>query len=107
MEKNVCSYSNIITALRIILAPLAGLLVVLGTQYHSIALILFLVASATDYLDGHVARTYNTTSKLGAFLDPLADKILVGTLFFAGSDRPIFHFFHCRIYDRDLSLPMY
>lgn len=43
------------------------------------ALILFAVASITDYLDGWVARKYNTVSDIGRFLDPIADKLLVVT----------------------------
>lgn len=38
---------------------------------------LFLIASLTDYLDGHIARKYNMVSDLGKLLDPIADKVLV------------------------------
>ena len=46
-------------------------------QLNYVALFLFLIASISDYFDGMLARAYNLESKLGAILDPIADKILV------------------------------
>jgi len=75
-----------ITIARMALIPFILFFYISGTiiwdsffiQYGKlIALILFIIAAATDWLDGHVARRYNQTSDLGKILDPIADKMLV------------------------------
>jgi len=55
-----------------------------------IALIIFLVAAATDYLDGWVARKFNQVSDTGKFLDPICDKILVLCAFVLVATDPMF-----------------
>lgn len=69
-----------ITLVRVAMIP-AFLLVFLLSPGHAwlkwLALALFIIASLTDYVDGHVARKYNQVSDFGKFLDPLADKLLV------------------------------
>ena len=73
--------ANRITIARIILVPVfvASLLYysVERPYLHSLALILFLTACASDALDGFLARRRGETTELGAFLDPIADKILL------------------------------
>lgn len=75
---------NYLTLARIVIVPL--LVVVLltpvadrwfGMSGYVLAIIIFLIASFTDILDGHLARRRNQVSTLGKFLDPIADKLLI------------------------------
>lgn len=72
---------NKLTMARVIMIPvflvvlLSGLIPEHMNRY--IAVIIFMVASFTDYLDGHIARKYNLVTNFGKFMDPLADKLLV------------------------------
>jgi len=70
---------NALTAARALLViPVTGLI---ATGDHSLALLVFLAAAATDAVDGPLARRRGGATTIGAALDPLADKILVvGTL---------------------------
>ncbi len=70
--------ANLTTFLRVILIPpIVGLYVSSLPQAHLYAAAVFAVASLTDWLDGYLARKLNQTSELGAFLDPVADKLLI------------------------------
>jgi cardiolipin synthase len=71
--------ANQLTILRIILIPVFVLLVVYG--YLGWALIVFLTAGVTDALDGLIARRAGQRTTLGAWLDPMADKLLLVTTF--------------------------
>ena len=64
-----------ITLVRVLMIPVFMALLLLG--YNIPALIVFIVASCTDFVDGYIARHYNQVSNFGKFLDPLADKLLV------------------------------
>lgn len=66
--------ANGLTALRIALAPVFLLLYVHGDRLRALAA--FAAAAATDVLDGLVARALHQRTRLGAFLDPIADKLL-------------------------------
>lgn len=77
---------NKITIARILLVPIMMLMPWVGITAKTsfglpwvniIILIIFLVASFTDYLDGHIARKRNLVTNFGKFLDPIADKLLV------------------------------
>ena len=64
---------NILTLLRLALVPVVGYL--LAVESYGWALWLFLVAALTDFVDGYIARRFGLVSKLGATLDPVADKL--------------------------------
>ena len=70
------NFIQILTYSRIIAGPIIFFLIVFFQSY-GIALSLLLLASASDYWDGYLARKYSLTSVLGAVLDPIADKILI------------------------------
>jgi cardiolipin synthase len=66
---------NLLSALRLLAAPLAAWLILHG---HDIAaLVIFAAAGASDGLDGFIARRWGVTSPFGAWLDPVADKLLM------------------------------
>jgi CDP-diacylglycerol--glycerol-3-phosphate 3-phosphatidyltransferase len=65
------------TGVRIVLAP--AIMALLLSRSFTVAAVLFLVAAATDYLDGRLARRWGVTTRLGSFLDTTADKLLVTT----------------------------
>lgn len=76
------SIPNLLTFLRILIIPLLVFVYyyppnVIGMR---LAALLFAIAAITDWLDGYLARKLNQTSKLGAFLDPIADKLIVVTV---------------------------
>lgn len=69
---------NILTSLRIVLIPVFVLIFYLPYSWAPIATgVVFAVAGFTDWLDGYLARKLNQTSPFGAFLDPVADKLMV------------------------------
>ena len=74
--------ANKITIIRILLIPFFVTEMIYytrtGDEFHRlIALICFAVAAISDGVDGYIARRYNQRSELGAFLDPMADKLLL------------------------------
>jgi len=70
---------NLLTILRILLIPVFINLLIYG--YLGWALIVFVVACLTDSLDGLIARIANQRTRLGAYLDPMADKLLLTASF--------------------------
>src|SRR5262245_9722751 len=71
--------ANQLTLLRMLLIPAFVILVIYG--YFGWALLVFAVAGLTDALDGLIARRLGQKSKLGAWLDPMADKLLAVATF--------------------------
>ncbi len=81
---------NILTLSRIVAIPLLVACVAFHTPVGDLlATVLFIAAGVTDWLDGHLARTWRQQSNLGRMLDPIADKLLVGAtlLALAGQGR--------------------
>ena len=75
----IMTIPNLITILRFCLVPLAVLCITSGTWGW--AFVAFLVAGISDGVDGFIARRFNQHSKLGAYLDPMADKVLLVSVF--------------------------
>ena len=68
---------NKLTLLRFVLVPVFMVFMYIDNPYsYLIGLIVFAVASFTDFLDGSIARKYNMVTDFGKFMDPLADKLL-------------------------------
>jgi cardiolipin synthase len=84
MMRNV---PNLITLLRVLLVPVMGYFAWSGE--YAVALPIFLVAALTDLVDGYIARRFKLVSKLGALLDPAADKLnmFVATVVLAWQSR--------------------
>lgn len=73
---------NKLTLLRVLMIPFFVLFMlsdIAGSAGKWIALVIFIVASFTDLLDGYLARKYHLVTNFGKFMDPLADKLLVCT----------------------------
>ena len=68
-------FINLLTVIRILLAPIILLFLIFGE--YLLCIFLSLLAGVSDYFDGYLARKYNAESELGEILDPIADKILV------------------------------
>jgi cardiolipin synthase len=81
----IVTVPNALTALRLVLAPVFLYLYARGETVRAMAT--FAVAAATDLLDGLAARALDQRSRLGAFLDPIADKVLALCVLFALAAR--------------------
>jgi cardiolipin synthase len=81
---------NLITLGRVILVPLVFWLLVTGQTQA--AFFAFIIAGISDGVDGYLAKTYGWSTELGAYLDPLADKLLIVCIFLAlgvGGELPL------------------
>lgn len=79
------NWANTVTIIRILIIP--GFIISLvnfingNDIYRIFAVILFAIASVSDFLDGFIAKVFNQETELGRFLDPLADKLLLISAF--------------------------
>ena len=79
MKLNIPTY---LTLFRVVLIPLFVSAFYLPLTYSpEITTLIFFIASITDWFDGYLARKWNQTTPLGAFLDPVVDKVLVAVAF--------------------------
>jgi len=81
---NVFNVPNQLTAARFILAIVVFVLIV--WHYYLAAMIIFIIAASTDWIDGYWARRFNQVTKLGRMFDPFVDKIIIcGTFILLGA----------------------
>jgi len=73
--------ANKVTTLRLVLIPVFIILYYIYGRSNNLAAIIFILASLTDALDGHLARSRNLVTTFGKFVDPLADKLLTMAAF--------------------------
>ncbi len=79
-DRRLISYiPNLLTFLRAAAAP--ALIVLLEDKAYALALLLFMLAGISDGLDGYIAKRYRCKTRLGAILDPVADKVLLISAF--------------------------
>jgi len=83
LAENTFAVPNLLSVARLALIPVVAWQLAVGA--YEVALPLFLAAALTDFADGYIARRFRLTSRLGALLDPVADKLtmLVATLMLA------------------------
>lgn len=87
------NWPNVLTLVRISVIPLIVIFFYLPVSWgHSAAALVFAMASITDWLDGYLARYLKQTTKLGAFLDPVADKVMVSIALVLIVAEPTFQF---------------
>jgi cardiolipin synthase (CMP-forming) len=92
---------NILTLSRILAVPILVYLLWKPSWYdYAITFVLYCLIGITDYFDGYLARAQGTVSRLGIFLDPIADKIMVAAVIIMlvstrqQSGEPVIHDFH-------------
>lgn len=84
---------NVLTLVRISVIPLLTIIFYLPFKWaHLAAACLFALASVTDWLDGYLARYLKQSTKLGAFLDPVADKLMVSVALVLIVAEPTFQY---------------
>jgi CDP-diacylglycerol--glycerol-3-phosphate 3-phosphatidyltransferase len=81
VSTQVVNVPNVLTAMRLVLSIVVFVLI--GSGYYTAALVTFIVAAGTDWVDGYWARKYGQVTQLGRIFDPFVDKIIIcGTFTF-------------------------
>jgi cardiolipin synthase len=94
---------NAVSLTRIFLAPVIAWAI--WADSSKLALILFAAAAVTDFLDGFLARTRHVSTRLGVYLDPIADKILLSVVYIAlGFTNRVPLWFVAIVFGRDVAL---
>ena len=78
-SKLFSSLPNLITLGRLLLAPLA--VAMIASNRYTEAFVIFIAAGASDAIDGYIAKRFDLRTELGAYLDPLADKALIVSIY--------------------------
>jgi cardiolipin synthase len=105
---NQLTAANLLTVLRMLLIPPFAILLLYG--HRGWALLVFLTAGITDLFDGLIARWTGQKTTLGAWLDPMADKLLLVTMFVMltlpgiGSANPLPLWFTILVLSRDIAI---
>lgn len=93
LHDQLFNWPNLLTLARISAVPLMVIFYYLPVPWsHTAAAIIFALACFTDWLDGYLARYLMQSTKLGAFLDPVADKLMVSTALIILVAQPTFQF---------------
>jgi len=93
LYEQLLNWPNVLTLVRILIIPLLVVFFYLPFSWaHLAAAIIFAFACMTDWLDGYLARYLSQTTKLGAFLDPVADKLMVCVALVLIVAEPTFQF---------------
>lgn len=87
-RERLLTIPNALSFVRILLVPLF-LWLVLGPEHDELAMLVLMFSGLTDYLDGKLARTLNQTTKIGAILDPVADRLYILAVVFGLGMREI------------------
>ena len=92
-ENKAINWPNLLTLTRIFLIPLFVIVFYLPVRWsHLATALIFALASFTDWLDGYLARYLKQSTQLGAFLDPVADKLIVSIALVLIVAEPTFQF---------------
>ena len=103
MNSSVLTVPNLLSILRLVGVPIY--LVLIQGERYGWAVLTLMVAGATDYFDGKIARRFNQTSRLGELLDPAADRLYIVVILFSLWDLKLLPFaIVILIFGRDIVL---